>query len=178
MEEIRIERLNEDNFNSHSLDNFIRHQVVTECWRNVDGQWKLLPIAFVEEWGIDKCREEASAIAGNLCGNMIDYGAFKGEDLLGYITVGTEKMGTEKQYVQLVTFQVSEPFRGMGVGRKLFMKAVETAREYGAKKLYISAHSSKESQAAYQALGCVHAVEIIPWIAEEEPCDVQLEYSL
>ncbi len=71
--EIRIERLTEDNFNSHSLDNFIRHQVVTECLRNVDGNWLLLPISFVEEWSLDKCREEASAIANNLSGNMIDY---------------------------------------------------------------------------------------------------------
>lgn len=123
--EIRIERLTEDNFNSHSLDNFIRHQVVTECLRNVGGNWLLLPISFVEEWSLE-----------------------------------------------------SEPFRGMGVGRKLFEKAAGVAREYGAKKLYISAHSSKESQAAYKALGCVHAEEIIPWIADEEPFDVQLEYVL
>ena len=176
--EIRVERLTEDNFNTHSLDNFIRHQVVTECWRNVDGNWILLPISFVEEWSLDKCREEALAIANNLNGDMIDYGAFAETDLIGYITVGTEKLGTKKQYVQLVTFQVSEAFRGMGVGRKLFEKAVTIAREYGAKKLYISAHSSKESQAAYKALGCVHAEEIIPWIAEEEPCDVQMEYVL
>jgi hypothetical protein len=66
----------------------------------------------------------------------------------------------------------------MGVGRKLFEKAAEVARGYGAKKLYISAHSSKESQAVYKALGCVHAEEIIPWIADEEPFDVQLEYVL
>jgi len=44
--------------------------------------------------------------------------------------------------------------------------------------LYISAHSSKENQAAYKALGCVHAKEINPKLAEEEPCDVQLEYVL
>lgn len=43
---------------------------------------------------------------------------------------------------------------------------------------HISAHSSKESQAAYKALGCVHAEEIIPWIADEEPFDGQLEYVL
>ena len=176
--EIRVERLTEDNFNYNSLDNFIRHQDVTECWRNVDGNWILQPISFVENWGLDKCREEASAIANNLHGDMIDYGAFVGADLIGYITVGTERIGAEKQYIQLVTFQVSEPFRGMGVGRKLFEKAVETARIHGAKKLYISAHSSKESQAAYKALGCVYATEIIPWIAEEEPYDVQMEYIL
>jgi len=178
MEEIRVERLTEENFNSHSLDNFIRHQVVAECWRNIDGKWTLLPVEFVDDWDLDKCREEATVIANNLHGDMIDYGAFQGEQLLGYITVGTEKIGSEKQYVQLVTFQVSEQYRGMGVGRKLFERAVETAREYGAKKLYISAHSSKESQAAYKALGCVHAEEIIPWILDEEPCDVQLEYII
>ncbi len=66
----------------------------------------------------------------------------------------------------------------MGVGRKLFEKAAGVAEGYGAKRLYISAHSSKESQAAYKALGCVHAEEIIPWIANEEPFDVQLEYVL
>ena len=175
---IRVERLTEDNFNSHSLDNFIRHQVVTECLRNVDGNWILLPISFVEEWSLDKCREEASAIANNLYGDMIDYGAFEETDLIGYITVGTKRLGTKGQYVQLVTFQVSEPFRGMGVGRKLFEKAAGAAKEHGAKKLYISAHSSKESQAAYKALGCVHAEEIIPWIADEEPFDVQMEYVL
>ena len=183
--EIRVERLTEDNFNSHSLDNFIRHQVVTECLRNVDGNWILLPISFVEEWSLDKCREEASAIANNLYGDMIDYGAFEETDLIGYITdligyitVGTKRLGTKGQYVQLVTFQVSEPFRGMGVGRKLFEKAAGAAKGHGAKKLYISAHSSKESQAAYKALGCVHAEEIIPWIADEEPFDVQLEFVL
>lgn len=178
MEEIRIERLTEDHFHLHSLDNFIRHQIVKECWRKADGQWVLLPIAFVEEWSLEKCREEAAEIIRHQHGKMVDYGAFQGENLLGYITIGTEKIGTESQYVQLAAFQVSEPFRGMGVGRKLFEKAIETAKEYGAKKLYISAHSSKESQAAYQALGCVHAVEIIPWIAEEEPYDVPLEYPL
>ena len=135
--EIRVERLTEDNFNSRSLDNFIRHQLVKECLRNVDGNWILLPISFVEEWNLDKCREEASVIANNLKG-----------DLIGYIMVGTERLGTKRQYVQLVSFQVSEPFRGMGVGRKLFEKAAGIAREYGAKKLYISAHSLKVSQAA------------------------------
>ena len=34
------------NFNTYSLDHFVRHQRVSECWRNVDGQWKLIPIEF------------------------------------------------------------------------------------------------------------------------------------
>ena len=43
---------------------------------------------------------------------------------------------------------------------------------------HISGHSSKESQAAYQALGCRHADEINKILAEKEPFDVQLEYIL
>ena len=47
-------------------------------------------------------------------------------------------------------------------GDVFFYQACEEARRLGADKLYISAHSSKENQAAYK----------------EEPCDVQLEYVL
>ena len=65
-----------------------------------------------------------------------------------------------------------------GIGKTVFYQACEEARRLGADKLCISAHSSKESQAAYKALGCVHAKEINPKLAEEEPCDVQLEYVL
>jgi hypothetical protein len=48
----------------------------------------------------------------------------------------------------------------------------------GAEKLYISAHSSKESQAAYRALGCTPAEEVNEGLAAAEPFDVQMEYRL
>ena len=56
--------------------------------------------------------------------------------------------------------------------------ACQGARELGASWLYISAHSAKESMAAYRALGCVEAEEINWTLAKKEPCDVQLEYRL
>ena len=34
--EIHYQRLNADNFTAHSLDDFVRHQTVTECWRKID----------------------------------------------------------------------------------------------------------------------------------------------
>ena len=43
---IHYEILNGKNFNTYSLDHFVRHQRVSECWRNVEGQWKLIPIEF------------------------------------------------------------------------------------------------------------------------------------
>ena len=48
----------------------------------------------------------------------------------------------------------------------------------GAKKLYILAHSLKESQNAYRKLGCIDANEINREIAENEPFDIQMEYQL
>ena len=56
--------------------------------------------------------------------------------------------------------------------------ACEEARRLGADKLYISAHSSKESQAAYRALGCTPAEEVNEGLAAAEPFDVQMEYRL
>lgn len=68
--------------------------------------------------------------------------------------------------------------RGQKVGKRLFALGCEEARALGAGRLYISAHSSEESQAAYRALGCNHAEEIDAALAAAEPCDVQMEYRL
>ena len=75
-------------------------------------------------------------------------------------------------------FQISEEYRRQGIGRKLFSLACEEAQRLGAEKLYISAHSSKESQAAYRALGCTPAEEVNEGLAAAEPFDVQMEYRL
>ena len=71
-----------------------------------------------------------------------------------------------------------EEYRCQGIGRKLFSMACEEARLLGADKLYISAHSSKESQAAYRAHGCTLAEEVNEALAAAEPFDVQMEYRL
>lgn len=55
---------------------------------------------------------------------------------------------------------VSEDFRGMGIGRKLFKIIADNAKDMGALKLYISAHSSVGSQAFYKSLGGTEALEI------------------
>lgn len=175
---IKFEKLTKQNFSEYSLDDFVRHQDVTECWRNVDGEWKLLPIKFVEEWDWEECRSIAKNIFENLDKNIVGYGALEDGTLVGYITIGTSLFGSREQYVQLVEFEVSEKFRGRKIGKRLFELGCEAARLLNAEKLYISAHSSKESQAAYKALGCVHAQEINAKLAEAEPCDVQMEYKL
>ena len=175
---IKFEKLTKQNFSKYSLDTFVRHQDVTHCWRNVDGEWKLLPIAFTEEWDLKECRRIAKNISENLDKNLTGYGAFMNGTVIGYITIGTSLFGSRRQYIQLAEFEVSEKFRGQKIGKRLFELGCDAARSQNAEKLYISAHSSKESQAAYKALGCVHAMEINAKLAEEEPCDVKMEYVL
>ena len=53
--EIRYEKLNHGNFGGRSLDEFIRHQTISECWRKVDGELKLVPNEFAEDWTVENC---------------------------------------------------------------------------------------------------------------------------
>lgn len=175
---ITYTRLGSNNFTNRSLDDFVRHQQVSECWRNEEGTWKLVPNSFVEDWSLEQCRKIASDVVAHMEKDQTAFGAFDGERLVSFITLSHNLFGNTAKYLELVCFQVSEPYRGKGIGKILFGLACEEAKHLGAEKLYISGHSSKESQAAYKALGCVHAKEINQKLAEEEPFDVQLEYTL
>lgn len=174
---IEVKPLTHENFREDSLDGFIRRQEVTECWRCVDGEWQLLPIAFTDDWDPGRRREKAAEMRQAIESGIPAFGAFDGDRLVGFALLG-ERLGSRRQYFELDSFHVSAPYRGQCIGKRLFAAACDAARASGADKLYISAHSSKESQAAYRALGCVYAEEIDPVRAAKEPCDVQMEYDL
>ena len=178
LDEIHYQRLKADNFTGHSLDDFVRHQTVTECWRKIDNDWKLVPNVYEENWSQTQCREIAKDVVHSIKFDQTGFGAFDGERIIGFATVSHRIFGATARYVQLVCFQISEEYRRQGIGRKLFSMACEEARRLGADKLYISAHSSKESQAAYRALGCTLAEEVNEELAAAEPFDVQMEYRL
>ena len=87
---MKYERLTKTNFNEYSLDDFVRHQDVKQCWRNIDGEWKLLPIEFIEDWNLEKCRKSAKDIFDNLDESIVGFGAFENDRVVGYITIGTD----------------------------------------------------------------------------------------
>ena len=157
---------------------FRRHQEVTRCWRKENGKWLLKDISFVEEWGeaeyafLVKCLKNTDHTGGFV------FGAFDEGRLVGFASVENKLFGSRNQYVQLSCIHVSEESRGKGIGKRLFVIACEGGRRLGAKKLYISAHSSKESQAFYHAMGCIEATEYSKELSEAEPCDCQLEFVL
>ena len=178
MPTIIFTKLSEENLHTDSLDGFVRHQEIKECWRKIGNDFILVPNEFVEDWDMKKCREIAQTIIDGIKENGFAYGAFFEDKLVGYIYVYKKFFGSANQYIELQLFHISEPFRRMGIGKELFRLACVTAKELGAQKLYISAHSSRESQEAYRRLGCVEAMEVNLQIAENEPYDIQMEYQL
>ena len=94
------------------------------------------------------------------------------------LSIESEFFGAHKEYVQLSSIHVSYKSRGRGIGKELFIIAIQEAKLLGAKKLYISAHSSEESQAFYKVMGCVEAEEYNEKIVSKEPYDCQLEFVL
>ena len=76
------------------------------------------------------------------------------------------------------SLHVSREYRRHGIGRILMNAAGEEALRRGAKALYMSCCSAKETIDYYMAMGCRLSENPIPAYAEEEPCDLQMELAL
>lgn len=157
---------------------FQRRQEVSRCWRREGGEWVVKHIAFTEDWEhsdlVRVCGQISRAIAQGGCA----WGAFIEGGLKGFANLEGELIGSRRQYAVLQELHVSQDCRRLGLGRELFRRAADSARELGAEKLYISTMSAVETQDFYLAMGCAEAVEPDPRHVELEPCDVQREYIL
>lgn len=178
MAEGKLIRLTEENFARTSLDAFVRHQEVTECWRREEGVWTLKPVRFTEEWGLEKRREVADEILHSVKAGGMAWAVIREDAVKGFVLLDGKRTGSAGQYMELNLLQVSAEERRRGDGRWLFRQACRAAAEAGASALYISAHSSRESVAFYRAMGCVDAQEVNAVRAAEEPWDLQLECPL
>ena len=170
--------LRADELDRGLFSDFIRRQVVTKCWRKEDGEWKIKDVPFIDDWSEENYATLVSCLKNTILTGGFVYGAFSDNALKGFVSVEPTLFGGEQKYLDLSSIHVSEDMRGQGIGKVLFLAAKEWAKENGARKLYISAHSSVESQAFYKAMGCVEAEVYNRKHVEEEPCDCQLECSL
>ncbi len=179
MEQIYYRELTLADMQPNLLKNFQRRQEVNLVWRNIGGKEQLVPEPFVDDWTpqdrIDKvekrlkpCLREGGAV----------FGAFYQGEIAGFASVKRQLFGSRSQYADLLQLHVSNQWRRKGIGKKLFLQCAARAREWGAGKLYISAHSAQESQAFYRALGCVAAEEVNAAHVAEEPFDCQMEYTI
>lgn len=154
---------------------FVRRQEVTRCWRKIGGAWRLRDIAFVDDWSEEDYAFLVTCLQNTVHTGGAVFGAFADGVLKGFASVESAPLGRNGDYRDLSSLHVSQELRGQGIGRRLFALAREFAREQGAQKLYISAHSAAETQAFYRAVGCTEAQEYDPEHTAKEPCDCQLE---
>lgn len=157
---------------------FIRHQVVTQCWRRDGERWVIKDDPFIDDWSEAEYAELTSCLQNTLRTGGLVYGAFVDGLMKGFVSVEREIFGGENRYLDLSSIHVSEDMRNRGMGTQLFLEAKRWAKEHGGKKLYISAHSAVESQAFYRKMGCVEAAAYHQGHVEREPWDCQLECEL
>ena len=161
------------------LQYFNRYQEVRRCWRIENDKWVLKDICFTEQWDENVKKEIISEDFTNCLksGGFI-WGVFNNNKLIAFVSLLSDFFGCENQYLQLMQIHVSCECRNKGIGKELFRLCSEKARQLGARKLYISTHSSEESQHFYKSIGCVDAREINKKLAEHEPYDRQMEFVL
>lgn len=176
---INYRYIKKDEIDRELFGDFIRHQVVNDCWRRVNGEWVIKSDPFIDDWTEEDYGVLISCLKSTLDKGGFVYGAFFAEkdQLKGFVSVEPEIFGVQK-YMDLSCIHISEDMRGKGIGTALFEKAKCWAKEHGAKRLYISAHSAVESQAFYKKMGCTEAEEYNQKHVEAEPYDCQLELCL
>lgn len=175
---IQYRKIEPDEINRALFKDFIRRQVVTGCWRHEAGAWVIKDDPFIDDWSEEDYRVLIDCLRRTLLEGGFVFGAFSDGCLKGFAAVTSGLFGGENRYLDLASIHVSEDMRGQGAGKALFLAAKDWARQNGAKKLYISAHSAVESQAFYKAMGCVEAAWYHQGHVAEEPYDCQLECVL
>ena len=168
MDEIQIVALSRENMSEYSLDHFVRKQNVSWVYLNKRGKYRLEEHPFIDDWTLSRKREKALEL---ISGELVSFGAFLKDEIIGFIGLKRTLYG-ERMIVD--TMHVSAPYRGRGVGRKLFQQAISEAKKCEAKELYISACSSKETIVFYRAMGAELAKKPIAEIAAEYPIDLQM----
>lgn len=157
------------------FQNFIRRQIVTKCWRRENGTWIIKDDPFIDDWDEKDYQFLVSCLKNTILTGGLVHAAFYQNMLKGFVSVEPDLFGGKHRYMDLSSIHVSEDMRGTGIGKMLFLTAKKWAKEKGAGKLYISAHSAVESQAFYRKMGCVEAQLYHQKHVEAEPYDCQLE---
>lgn len=178
MNAITYQSFNCEEISEDLLDDYHRYQEVKRSWRKEKGEWVLKDNPYVEDWNLSKKRSVTKELLDCIQNGGAVFGAFYENKLVGFASLTSTFFGHRKEYLEMPMLHVSYECRRNGVGKQLFHLIADNARSMGARKIYISAHSSEESQSFYKSVGCVEAKEINQKMADNEPYDCQMEYVL
>jgi ribosomal protein S18 acetylase RimI-like enzyme len=177
--EKEIVELTSNLVSKNMLDDFIRTQAVTKHFFMRDGKKIVRDVEFIDDWTIEERHQiiEDFFIPHNDTNYYVLF-CMISDKIAGFMVLDCNPIGEEKEYLELKMLHVSNQYRGYGIGRELFLYAVDKARLLNASKLYLSAHSAYESQKFYESVGCIDATWLYQKAVEAEPYDIQMEYVL
>ena len=193
MDEFIYKELSIEDLKDDLLDHFNRYQKISKYWKkNNDGVWILMnrndltngmenpDKIYDDDW--DK-NEKLSIINFKLRDSIINggfvIGVYNDQNLIAFANLLNSLFGKNNEYIRLTMLHVSNEYRNIGIGKKLFNICIEKAKNAGAKKIYISAHFSEETQCFYKKMGCVDIIESCKDISEYIPGDDrELEYII
>lgn len=163
----------------HKINEMDASQYIGRAWREVDGDRKLIDIDYLDPtWpnGYEVHYENLKATVSTK-GEAV--GAFDEADrLIGFVTVNRMVFGQSTSYALLDQLFVSRESRGQGLGKRLFLAAVEIAQRFDVDYLFICAGSAEETIAFYRSLGCIEAIERHNGYYESDPRDLQMIFSV
>lgn len=160
------------------LDSFIRYQETTRVRYVTDAGYSEKATYFTDDWDTAKRSQLVALFRDCVRRGGAVFGAVEDGQIVALMNVAPERFGSKAQYVELQYLHVSADRRGGGLGKALFGAALQAAQGLGATKLYISTHPAVESQAFYDAMGCVPAAEVKSYPDGEESDAIQLEVVL
>ena len=156
---------------THFIKNVWRINEATGEYNLVEINWTDTELPNGFDWHLNRFKE-------TLKNGGTAFGCLEEGKLIGYATVDKELFGKQEKYILLDQLFVSQNYRGKGIGKALFMMCVKQAAEFGAEKVFLCAGSAENTIAFYKKLGCVPAAERNEKLYEEDPRDIQLEYSI
>ena len=103
-------------------------------------------------------------------------GGFINGTLKAIVILESKWIGRNGDTLQLKFLHIDRAFRRKGIGRFLFEKALERAKQQNAKRIYISSCENKNTVEFYKHLGCKITDEIDQELRKFEPNDIHMDY--
>lgn len=116
---IKYRIINKDALCIELFNDFIRHQIVTKCWRKENSKWIIKDAPFVDDWTKDDYKILVSHLENTINTSGLVYGAFYDNKLKGFVSVESEIFDNEQQYCDLSSIHIFENMRGNGIGKTI-----------------------------------------------------------
>ncbi|MGJ1197420.1 GNAT family N-acetyltransferase [Sphingobacterium spiritivorum] len=175
MPDIRI--LNKDElFRIKEID---RSEEIAELYVYAEGRLVIIPhIESVSGFDPAELEEIINRQYQLVSEGGVVYGAFDQDKLIGTASVDYKRIGVRHNYRKMDILYVSHTYQGKGIGRQLLNACKNSALDFGADKLYISATPTRNTVDFYLKNGARLTTELNNELFAAEPDDIHLEMDI